>query len=383
MKALIDIRLLGRGAHSGIPYFTKELTSRLLTHSEDTYTLFYPGLRKQELPQQWRKHQNTSILDWRIPNKLLDGANRWFQGPNMSKRVPAEVIFSPHLNNLNKGSLPRVLTVHDLSFVHHPEFFSRRQRFLHYLQNWRKQIREADHLIAVSHYTREDLIKTLGVDSDKISVVYPGISSEFKPLDPHAQELRTFQKRHGLAAPYFLYLGALEARKNITQLVAAFDLLRTNPDCRGYELVLAGSPGHGSRAIAQAVARSRSRSSIRILSRVTDEERIFLYNGAVAFACTSFFEGFGFPALEAQACDIPVVASKRTSFIETLRDSALLVDPWKPSELADALTALALDGSLRARTIALGRENCKRFNWDTAAERVHSILKKTAHTLHG
>jgi glycosyltransferase involved in cell wall biosynthesis len=192
-----------------------------------------------------------------------------------------------------------------------------------------------------------------------------------------------FQKRHRIEAPYFLYLGALEARKNVTELIAAFDLLRTDPRHKGYELILAGAPGHRAHEIAKAAARSKSKSAIRILSRVTDEERKFLYNGAVAFACTSFFEGFGFPALEAQACGIPVVASARASFIETLADSALLVNPWKPSELADALMSLATNSKERAAAIRKGAVNIKRFDWNTAAGDIRLILKKTHHAFYG
>jgi glycosyltransferase involved in cell wall biosynthesis len=383
MRILTDVRLLGRGAHSGIPVFTREVTERLIRKSEDTFELFYPGLRKEKLPPEWLAHPNVSVLDWRVPNKVLDASNKWLHKPDISKHTKADIIFSPHLNNLTKGSLPRVLTVHDLSFVHHPEFFSSKQRLWHYLQNWRKQIEEVEHLIAVSHYTKEDIVKTLGISPERISVAYPGISNEFRTLDPHDAQLLAFQKRHHIQTPYFLYLGALEGRKNVTQLIQAFDLLRTNPKYRGYSLILAGNPGHGAHEIAKAAQYSKSAASIRILSRIADDERVLLYNGAVAFACTSFFEGFGFPTLEAQACGTPVVASNRTSFIETLGTSAILVNPWKPSELADALMSTATDATIRARLIAEGVKNVSRFNWNDTTKHIHTALTRTHHAFYG
>lgn len=383
MRLLIDIRPLSKGTHSGIPAFTKEITERLIHSTTDSYELFYPGLRKQRLPDLWIHHKNVSVIDWPIPNKLLDVSNKFFHRPNIGRHTSAEIIFSPHFNSLTKGKLPRVLVIHDLSFAHHPNFFSPKQRLWHFLQDWQKQIREADHLVAVSHYTKEDIVKTLNIAPEKISVVYPGISDEFRPLDPHDVELLRFQKRHHLQAPYFLYFGTLETRKNIIQLIAAFDLLKTNPDFKNHELVLAGAPGYRASEIVKAVARSKSKAAIRIISRITDAERKFLYNGAIAFACTSFFEGFGFPVLEAQACGIPVVASARTSFIETLSNSAPLVSPWKPSELADALARLTIDATARSQAIALGFENVKRFRWETATHQIHAILKKTHNAFYG
>lgn len=383
MRILTDVRLLGRGAHSGIPVFTREVTERLIHQYDDSFELFYPGFRKEKLPNNWITHPRVSVLDWHIPNKVLDAANKWLHKPDISAHTKADIVFSPHLNNLTRGSLPRVLTVHDLSFVHHPEFFSPKQRFWHYLQNWHRQIQEAEHLIAVSHYTKEDIIKTLRINPEHISVAYPGISNEFRTLDPHDTRLRMFQKRHQIQTPYFLYFGALEARKNVIQLIQAFDLLRTNPKYKGYHLILAGSPGYRAHEITQAVRRAKSAESIRILSRIADDERVLLYNGAVAFACTSFFEGFGFPTLEAQACGTPVIASNRTSFIETLGTSAELVNPWKPSELADALMGAATDTTIRARLISEGAKNASRFSWDDTTKHIHTALTRTHHAFYG
>ena len=383
MTTLIDIRLLGRGAHSGIPVFTREITERLIQADGETFELFYPGLRKQKLPTGWTTRPNVSVLNWNIPNKLLDASHKWLSRPDISRHTSADIIFSPHLNNLIKGRLPRVLTIHDLSFAHHPDFFSLRQKSWHYLQNWQRQIKEADHLIAVSHYTKEDIIKTLSVRPEKISVVYPGISADFHPLDPHDTALLQFQKRHQIQTPYFLYLGAIEARKNIVQLIRAFDLLRTNPNFKGYNLVIAGTPGYRAGEVVQAIATAQSKNAIRILSRIADEERVLLYNGAVALVCTSLFEGFGFPTLEAQASGVPVIASNRTSFIETVGTSARLVNPWKYTELADALIELASSEQTRSELITAGLINAKRFSWKTAAHQVHVILEKTHRAFYG
>lgn len=373
MNVLIDVRPLARGASSGIPVFTKEIVSRLI-ETRDNYHLFYPGLRSTPLPATWLSRSNVRATTWPVPGRFLDVSSLFLKRPRLDRLAPESIIFSPHANYLIPGSSPRVLVVHDLSFIHYPEQFTFRQRAWHATQKITQQIKEATHIIAVSDFTRADLIETLQLSPEKISVVHPGISREFRKIDSRENEMRFFFRKHSIAAPYFLYFGALESRKNVESVIAAFDLLRTDPRHKGYELIIAGRAGHGASHILSMRARAKSKDAIRIISYVTDAERALLYNGAVAFVCASFFEGFGFPVLEAQACGVPVIASERTSFTETLGKSAVLTSPWKASQLAEAMAALGLENQKRDQFIASGLENTKRFSWDTAAVHVHAIL---------
>ncbi len=382
MRILIDVRVLGRDRKAGIPIYIKELTSRLIAAADHQFELFYPGLRKQPLPADWLVRKNVSALDWPIPNKLFDLSSHLFAKLAISSYTNAEIIFSPHLNILTKGKLARVLTVHDLSFLHYPQFFSRRQRIWHWLQYWQKQIQEADHVIAVSEYTKADLIQALQVPEKKITVVYSGISPTFQPLEPGDPRILKCQKKYMFRAPYILYLGAIEKRKNLQLLVAAFNTLRADPRFKAHQLVIAGAPGYGGHEVLAAARCSSAASAIHFLSRVTDEDRIFLYNGAEAFVYPSFFEGFGFPPLEAQACGVPVIASNRTSLPELLNDSALFVDPWKPAELASALTGVLSDAELRAKLIQKGRANSARFRWEKTVTETLAIIARTHHAFY-
>ncbi len=371
MRILADIRLLSRGGVSGIEEYTRNLlTSLLALDKENRYTLFYNGLRKLPLASQLPAvgYQNIAVIDRRIPNKIFDFSVKFLNFPAVDRFMEADVVFSPHFNIL-KTAKPRVITFHDLSFLHHPYFFSRRQKFWHWMQDVRRQAAEAAKIIAVSEFTKSDLVNLLGVPSEKVEVIYSGISPEFKHL--------TRPMLHD-ARPYILYLGTLEPRKNVAAIIRAFNVIKTYPEFSDWQLVLAGRPGWLYENINREVKASPYGADIVFAGSVKTEDRVLLYNLAKVFVYPSFFEGFGFPPLEAQACGCPVVASDRTSLPETLGESALLVNPWKIEELAEAIREAALNQKTRAHLIEAGAKNVARFNWAKAAGETLKVLQKLA-----
>ena len=375
MKVLIDIRLLGRGGNSGIHEYTRELTDHLTAEdSENHYLLWYAGLFKVPLPQSWCERQNTTILDWRIPNKVLDAGARILHAPRIDEATGADIVLSPHINLVRTGRKPHIMTFHDLSFVHYPSFFSLKKRLWHALQAWKTEANRAAHLIADSEFTKGDLI-SLGIREEKISVVYPGINPAFQPLpidDPRRTALR---ERRNLHKPFLLYLGTLEPRKNISAAIRAFTLLKENPRWKDLAFVIAGSPGWLYQEILREARTSKAARDIVFLGTVEDSERILLYNEAEAFVYPSFFEGFGFPPLEAQSSGCPVVVADRTSLPEIIGNSGVLVNPWKVVELKDAIALVLEKGKKRDAYIASGLANARRFTWNNATEEIRKILK--------
>ncbi len=361
MRILADVRLLSRGGVSGIEEYTRNIIRSLLAgDSSNSYRLFYSGLRKQPLDLT-----GAEVVDWRIPNKLLDVSARLFNFPSIGERLGADLIFSPHFNLLASGRTPRVVTFHDLSFLHHPYFFSGKQRFWHWLQNVRKQTASAAKIIAVSDFTKSDLIGLLGVPEEKVEVVYSGLSPEFRVLD---------KKHIAEARPFFLSLGTLEPRKNVPAIIRAFNLIKKDPVFSDWQLVIAGKQGWIHRSIDREAAASPFRSDIVFTGMVKPEERVLLYNLAKVFVYPSFFEGFGFPPLEAQASGCPVVASDRASLPEVLGKSALLVNPWKVEDLAGAMKEAALNASLREKLVAGGLKNAAGFTWENAAKKTIEVF---------
>ena len=365
MRILADIRLLSRGGTSGIEEYTKNLITSLLTlDNKNQYSLFYNGLRKSSIANY--KLPIAEIMDWKIPNKVLDLSTRFLGFPAVDQFIKSDLIFSPHFNILKTKKAPRVITFHDLSFLHHPQFFSWKQKFWHWLQDIKTQAREAAKIIAVSEFPKSDLINLLGISPEKIQVIYSGISREFRKIaSPPARNDRK---------PYILYLGTLEPRKNVPAIIRAFNLLKTKSLFKDWQLIIAGRPGWLYKNILREVKNSPFHADIILKGAVTAEERVLLYNLAEVFIYPSFFEGFGFPPLEAQASGCPVIVSDRTSLPEVIGDSGLLVNPWKPAELAEAVQSVAENEDLKLKMIQAGIKNAQRFSWRKTAEQTLEVF---------
>lgn len=374
-KIIIDIRLLSKGGISGIEEYTTNLIDNLLQVSTDEkFILFYNGVDTVPLPSRWVSHPRVRIVSKRIPNKILDLFSRFIGIPNVEKLTKGgDLVFSPHFNILNT-KLPHVVTFHDLSFLHHPYLFSLKHRMWHWLQGYGVTARKATHFITVSEFTKSDLVEILGIPPEKISVIYSGIHSSFRVIDKNSIEMTDYKKEKNLLNPFILYLGTIEPRKNIPALIRAFDKLKSNSNYSNLELVLAGKIGWLSKEYFKEIGRTRHASSIRFLGSPTSNERVLLYNLAEIFAYPSFFEGFGFQPLEAQACGVPVIASNRTSLPETLGNSALLINPWSVDELYRGISRILEDKQLRETLIRDGLKNSSKFSWDNAAKKTTDLF---------
>ncbi|KKU91103.1 MAG: mannosyltransferase B-like protein [Candidatus Jorgensenbacteria bacterium GW2011_GWA1_48_11] len=376
MKILVDVRLLSKGKLSGIEGYAKLLIDHLLeADSENQYVFFYNGFKKAVLPSGWTGKKNVRVVDWRVPNRLLDFSFRWLNWPKIDSFFEPAVVFSPHFNllRLHRG-VKRVITFHDLSFVHFPEFYPRRKRFWHWSQDYRRQAGKAAALTAVSEFTKIDLVETLGIAPEKIRVVYPGVNSFFSQIRPGDEALNKFAGQKELQCPFLLSVGVLEPRKNIPALIRAFGLLKGRPDNRDLKLVIVGERGWLYDTIFKEIQASPYKNQIVWWGRASFEDLWRLYNLASVFVYPSFFEGFGFPPLEAQACGLPVVASNRSSLPEILGDSALLHDPWRVAELAEAIEAVLANPGLAKTMREKGFKNVERFDWPRAGKTMLNLF---------
>lgn len=374
MSILIDVRLLSRGGFSGIHEYTRQIVEHLIElDQENRYQLFYSGFNKNPLPESWLGRKNVSIIDWKMPNKLLDLGSRTniFK---IEKFIKTNLIFSPHFNIL-RTNLPRVITFHDLSFIHHPYFFNFRQRLWHWLQDYQKQAKEAARIIADSEFTKSDLMNAFKIPEEKITVIYPGVNPEFKKLKPEDAGLKNFREKYKLDYPFVLYLGTLEPRKNIPAIIRTFSSIKTNPEFKNLKLILAGQPGWLYSDTLKEARNSPFKKGIVFWGKVENQDRIFLYNLCRVFVYPSFFEGFGFPPLEAQGCGAPVIVSNRTSLAETMTGSALLTDPWRIDEFSEKLKSILSDNTLRDNLINQGFQNAKRFSWNQTAKKTIELFK--------
>jgi len=368
MRILIDLRLLTKGGMTGIEEYTVHLVGRLIAMDKtNEYVFFYNGLKKAPLPDKWL-NKNVSVINWNIPNKFFDLLNQ-FNIPKLDKIIPVDAIFSPHFNIISHTqNTPHIMTFHDLSFMHHPEFFSARKKIWHWMQKYKDRAKKADRIIAVSEFTKWDLVERLGITPEKISVIYSGISPDIKPTPGTL----------GIKRPYMLYLGAIEPRKNVNAAIRAFNILKTMPGFSDWEFKIAGNFGWLYKGVLKEVSRSPYKNDIKFIGQIRSSDRAAIYTNAQLFIYPSFFEGFGFPPLEAQACGVPVIASNRTSLPEILGNSAILVNPWNIDEIVSAAKTIIYNPKERERLINAGFENSKKFNWENAAKKTLEIITKNA-----
>lgn len=266
-----------------------------------------------------------------------------------------------------------VVTVHDLGFRHFPESYSK----YHYQNlNWgtRLSVKWASTVTVPSQAVAQDVRDYYGVPQEKLVEVPNGYEADmFKGLTPkHVVEV---MKHHGVTDPYVLFLGRLEARKNVVRLLEAFYRLRDS-GLFGGQLVLAGNPGVGYEQIREMINKRKAQDYVVHTGYVSSRERAALLRGARAFAFPSLFEGFGVPILEAFLAETPVLTSNRGATAEVAGDGALLVNPESVSEIHHGLEKLLADKGLVAKLIPRGKERLKRYGWAKSAKQVHAVLTR-------
>lgn len=285
-----------------------------------------------------------------------------------------DIFFSPHfLLSPVSDKCRQIITFHDLSFEYFPEFFPWRKRFWHASLSPETRARQAKKIIAVSQSTKDDLVKLYGLPEKKIKVVYSGVGDEFKKIP--AETCRAVKKKYNLPDNFILYFGTIEPRKNLVGLIEAYEIFRQKlGPGNAPSLVIAGQVGWFYKKTMLAAQQSVYAKDIIFTGFVEPVDKAYLFNLAALFVYPSFFEGFGFPPLEAMACGVPVICSHTSSFPEVVGDAALMVDPYNFEELAWAIKEVRQDNNLRADLISRGLERVKNFSWDKCAKETLGFL---------
>ncbi len=368
----IDIRMLARKDKTGIEEYSSELLAHMLPLDASVrFKLFYNGFRKEPLRFDWLRLPNVELKESGIPNRVLDGAFRFFGRPQADKLIGGvDKFFSPHifLSSTSK-QCEKIVTFHDLSFEKYPEFYSSQKNFWHFSMDPRRQAKEADKIIAVSESTKEDLVEIYEVAPEKIRVIYSGLGIRAKREVLPAEKAYVADK-YKLPENYILYLGTLEPRKNIVGLLKAFDRLMREEAFRssGLKLVIAGAKGWLYGDIFKAARELGAKDDIIFTGYVEDRYKPALYRMSKLFVYPSFYEGFGFPPLEAMAKGVPVITSGISSIPEAVGGAAITVNPSDPDELYGAMREALSDPKLSSLLSSLGRERAKLFDWNRCAE---------------
>lgn len=353
LNIVIDARaLLGSG---GVPQYTRQLIKHLDSEGKNFYLFCNSLVRLKNFESRFLK------VFFRIPNKVFNFLMLAFGRPRINKMVESrlgkriDLFILPNINFWNDIGAEKIIVAHDLSFAINSKFFNLHDRLWHWLINPKKLYARADAIVAVSENTKNDLINVYGIPAERICVIYPGINVDSAEL--------TNKKGN-----YILYLANLEPRKNILGLIDAYERSGVAPD-----LVIAGEGKYKS-VVKRRIARSPKKDKIKLAGYVKESEKAKLIAESQLFVYPSFYEGFGFPPLEAQVLGVPVVASLTSSMSEVLGSSAILVNPYNTNEIAEAMRQVLHNKKLRADLIERGWENAKKYSWQKTADEFGEII---------
>lgn len=362
VRILLDYRSALRH-RTGVGEFAHRLAAALaaLLPLSDTLTLFSSSW-KDRLPLE--AVPGTTVVDARIPVSLLNLAWHRLEWPPVELLAGAvDVTHSLHPLMMPTRSGARVITVHDLFFLDHPERTSGEIK-RDYGRLAADHARRADAVVVNSEHTRNLVIDRLGVEPERTVLCYPG-APDWEP------------RTEPVVAGPILFVGTIEPRKNLGGLLEAFALLVEAGGGGVPDLVVAGRlpPAGSQEAAIIAGTRPDLAARVRYLDYVDDEHRMRLYREASMLVIPSLDEGFGLPALEAMTVGLPVVAARRGSLPEVLGDAAMLVEPDDPAGMAGAMQQILGGPATRARLAGAGIARARAFRWEHGAARVYEAYK--------
>ena len=296
---------------------------------------------------------------------------RWSLSGEVLINGRPDILHSPDFIPPFFGAKHNVITVHDLNFIHFPEFLTA-DSLRYYAGQIESAVEQADHISADSHHTRQDLIELLNVPAEKITTVHLSVNPLYqKPYSAAAIDQTLAQLN--LPKGFILAVGTLEPRKNLGMLVEAYKILRQTVAI-DVPLVFVGRKGWLFDDLFDQIKSSGVAQNIIHLEGIFDEKLAHLYHAAGVLVTPSHYEGFGLPGLEALNCGCPIILSDRGSLPE-IAGTAKTVPPDDPAEWADAIANVLTDDTVRQEMIAAGKVHAASFSWQKAAEQTLSIYK--------
>ncbi|MCX6809159.1 MAG: glycosyltransferase family 1 protein [Candidatus Berkelbacteria bacterium] len=347
---------------TGTEYYSYEIIKNLILSNEDNFRLY----SKTKLDYLEPKPN--------VENKVMKFPKLWSQVRLSFEMIknPPDVLFEPAHTIPVFHPKKTVVTLHDVGFKYFPQLYTPLERYYHNF-SMGFSVKHATKIIAISEATKKDLMDIYNADEKRISVIYHGFDKEkYYPLK---QDEKISEKIIKLK-PYIYFIGRLEAKKNIVNLIKAYGILRENPEIN-HKLVLAGRPGYQYEEIKEEVLKLPLNIQKDVIEPgyILDEEvSEYMRNGSI-FAFPSRFEGFGMPLVEAMASGVPIVASNTTSIPEIVSDAGLLCSPDDYQKIASNLEKIISSNGLRVELIEKGLKRSKIFDWEIASKKTLEVIK--------
>jgi glycosyltransferase involved in cell wall biosynthesis len=372
LKIAVNTRFLLKDKLEGIGWFTYEVFKRIVQkHPEHEFIFLFD-----------RPYLNDFVFGPNVkPIVVFPPARHyylwycWFElfVPYVLKKEKADLFVSTDGFLSLNTKIPTTLVIHDLAFEHRPRDIDK-MSLKWYKKFTPRYVHKARRIATVSEYSKFDIIDKYKVLPNKIDVVYNGCHQSFGLVNEHRKE--ETRRLYAEGKEYFIFVGAIQPRKNLVNLFKAFDAFKAE-DTMGIKLIIVGRKAWHTEETFQAYEHMRFKEDVIFTGRVSTVELKNLLGSALALTYIPFFEGFGVPIIEAQTCGTPVITSITTSMPEASGNAALLVDPDSVEEIVNAMNRIVSEDPLRQELIEKGIANAQRFTWDKTADKLWETMMKS------
>jgi glycosyltransferase involved in cell wall biosynthesis len=369
MKIAINTRFLLSTKLEGFGWFTHEVAKRIVKNNPEHEFYFFFD----------RKFDSKFIYGDNVTPVIITPPARhpflyylWFEfGVKKAlKKYDIDVFLSPDGYLSLSSEVKQIPVIHDLSFVHYPDdlpFWNK--KYVNYF--FPKFSEKASKILTVSEYSKQDIMQTFGIRSKEIIVAHNGIGEVFQPNSKEKQEETRSKFTDGKF--YFLFVSALHPRKNVTKLFEAFDLFKKETKSE-VKLLMVGEKYWWNKEIKQVFDAMKFQSDVVFTGHIQSKELNNIYGAGLALTYVSYFEGFGIPLVEAMRCELPIIASDKTSLPEIGGDAAIYVNPFSVEDIKNGMKRILKDQSLREELIENGKLRSKLFSWDKTAKIVWNTI---------
>lgn len=350
----------------GIGRFAYELLWALYRlNTKHEIIIFIPNGKIADLPRE--------RTNWQY--RIVKSRRLWtfVSLPKALHKENLDIFFSPTHYVPLFSRIPRVFSIMDLSFIHFPKLF--RKKDLHQLRlGTQYSAKVGKGIVTISNFSKDAIIKQYKAPSKSVVVAYPGFDHKVFNTKASAAQIKGVHKRFGITNDYIIYVGTLQPRKNIVRLLNAFQQLED----KKVKLLIVGKKGWLYSEFFEKVKKWKLSDRILFTNFVSDTDLALLLRGAKCFVLPSLYEGFGIPAVEAMACGVPVVVSNISSLPEIVGDAGIYVNPYESKYIASGLNqALSLSDAQRKAMIHKGLAQIQKFSWETCASTALEIIEKT------
>lgn len=371
MKIAVNTRLLLKDKLEGIGWFSYETLKRITqNHPNDDFIFIFD----RPWDTEFIFSENITPVQIGPPSRHPFLWYLWFQQsiPKILKQHQPDVFLSPDGYLSTSTNVPSLPVIHDINFEHYPKDlpFWYRKYYRHYFP---KFATKATRIATVSEFSKNDIVKKYQVDSNKIDVVYNGVSERFKPLDN--KTISETQKTFTDGCPYFVFVGAIHPRKNIHRILEAFDNFKSSGKY-SHKLLLVGKKKWWTSEMEKSFQGMKSKNDVIFKEGLDSTEVAEAIGAAEAMLYVSTFEGFGIPILEAMKCGVPVITSDVSSMPEVAGDAALLCNPFESNSIAEQIKHLVHEPNLSDNLIEKGLIRAQDFSWDKTSELLWESIEK-------